>query len=79
MILYRTLKIADIRYSNYDNNDLVIMANENGEKIARNLPTYTRDLSLTCYPAEKDQPIYINVSYDFVPEDFIKKCKEGYL
>lgn len=52
---------------------------ENAEKIARNLPTYTRDLSLTCYPAEKDQPIYINVSYDFVPEDFIKKCKEGYL
>lgn len=49
---------------------------ENAEKIAGNLPTYTRDLSLTCHPAEKDQSIYINVNYDFVPEDFIKKCKE---
>ena len=46
---------------------------DNAEKIAGNLPAYTKDLSLTCYPDEKDSPIYISVNYDFMPENFIKK------
>ena len=25
------------------------------------LPIHSKNLSLTCYPAEKDEPIYINV------------------
>lgn len=50
---------------------------ENTEKIAGNLPTYTTDLSLTCYPNEGDRAIYINVSYDFIPEEFVERCKEG--
>lgn len=46
---------------------------DNAEKIAGNLPPYSRDLSLTCYPSERDQAIYINVSYDFIPERFIAR------
>ena len=46
---------------------------ENAEKIAGNLPKYSKCLSLTCYPAESDEPIYINVSYDFIPENFLKE------
>ena len=46
---------------------------DNAEKIAANLPRYSRDLSLTCYPSEEDHSIYINVSYDFVPEKYIER------
>lgn len=46
---------------------------DNAEKIAGNLPKYSKRLSFTCYPAESDGPIYINVSYDFIPENFLKE------
>ena len=50
---------------------------DNAESIAKSLPKYARDLSFTCYPIEEDQPIYINVNYDFIPEKFIeRKIKE---
>ena len=49
---------------------------DNAEKIAGNLPPYSMDLSLTCYPSETDQAIYINVNYDFIPEEFIEKENE---
>ena len=45
----------------------------NAEKIAGDLPLYSRDLSLTCYPSEVDQAIYINVNYDFIPERYISR------
>ena len=45
----------------------------NAEKIAVNLPQYSSNLSLTCYPSERDQAIYINVNYDFIPERFIAR------
>ena len=47
---------------------------DNAEKIAGNLPKYSKCLSLTCYPAESDEPIYVNVSYDFIPEKFFARC-----
>ena len=50
---------------------------DNAEKIAADLPEYSTRLSLTCYPDEKDDAIYINVSYDFVPESFINRIKSG--
>lgn len=50
---------------------------DNAEKIAANLPQYSRDLSLTCYPSEEDRGIYINVSYDFIPEKFIERVRSG--
>lgn len=50
---------------------------DNAEKIAGNLPEYTTDLSLSCYPAEKDQAIYISVSYDFIPEKFVERVSPG--
>ena len=46
---------------------------DNAEKIAGNLPKYSKDLSFTCYPAEGDEAIYINVSYDFTPEKFVER------
>lgn len=46
---------------------------DNAEKIAGNLPPYSTDLNLTCYPSEIDRGIYINVNYDFLPEEFIKR------
>ena len=49
----------------------------NAEKIAAGLPEYSARLSLTCYPDEKDEAIYINVSYDFIPELFLNKIKSG--
>ena len=49
---------------------------DNAEKIAGGLPTYANRLSLTCYPDEKDEAIYINVSYDFIPEEFIERLSE---
>lgn len=48
----------------------------NAEKIAAGLPEYSTGLSLTCYPDEKDEAIYINVNYDFVPEKFVDRSKE---
>lgn len=48
----------------------------NADKIAEGLPKYTTHLSLTCYPDEEDQAVYINVDYDFVPEEFIKRLSE---
>lgn len=48
---------------------------DNAEKIAGNLPKYATNLSLSCYPDEKDQAIYINVSYDFIPEKFIEMVR----
>lgn len=50
---------------------------DNAEKIAGSLPKYATDLSLSCYPTEEDRPIYINVSYDFVPEKFVDRCHSG--
>lgn len=49
---------------------------DNAAKIACSLPKYVNNLSLTCYPDEKNQAIYINVSYDFVPEKFVERCSE---
>ena len=48
----------------------------NAEKIASGLPEYANSLSLTCYPDEKDQAIYINVNYDFVPEKFVDRRRD---
>ena len=50
---------------------------DNAEKIVGGLPMYTKNLSLTCYPAEKDEPIYINASFDFCPKKFIERVKYG--
>lgn len=49
---------------------------DNAEKISGNLPPFSKDLSLTCYPSESDQAIYINVSYDFIPESFMGRMSE---
>lgn len=46
---------------------------DSAEKIAKGLPVYASNLSLTCYPAEKDQEIYINVNYDFIPCAYIER------
>ena len=46
---------------------------DNAEKIAGNLPRYSKSLSLTCYPEEDDHGIYRNVSYDFMPEKYIDR------
>ncbi len=40
------------------------------EKIAKGLPVYASNLSLTCYPAEKDQKIYINFN---IPCTYIER------
>lgn len=53
--------------------DCALSLFDNAEKIAGNLPTYAKDLSLTCYPSEEDGAIYINVSYDFMPEKYIER------
>ena len=45
---------------------------DNAAKIAGSLPKYSSRLSLTCYPDERDQCIYINVNYDFIPEEFVE-------
>lgn len=50
---------------------------DNAERIAGGLPMYSKNLSLTCYPAEKDEDIYINASFDFYPENFIERVKSG--
>ena len=50
---------------------------DNAENIAANLPKYSKRLSLTCYPEGDDQEVYINVSYDFVPEKFIERYCSG--
>lgn len=50
---------------------------DNAEKIAGNLPRYSKCLSLTCYPSESDEPIYVNVSYDFIPEKFVERAHSG--
>ena len=50
---------------------------DNAENIARNLPKYNKDLSFTCYPEEGDEAIYINVSYDFIPEKFVERILSG--
>lgn len=51
---------------------------DNAEKIAGNLPKYSKSLSLTCYPSEMDQEVYISVSYDFVPESFVERvCSDN--
>lgn len=50
---------------------------DNAEKIAGNLPKYSKDLSFTCYPEECDEAIYINVSYDFTPEKFVERILSG--
>ncbi len=49
---------------------------DNAVKIVCGLPKYATNLSLTCYPDEKDQAININVSYDFTPENFVDRCRE---
>ena len=50
---------------------------DNAERIAGGLPMYSKNLSLTCYPAEKDEVIYINVNFDFCPEKFIARAISG--
>lgn len=45
---------------------------DNAEKIAGNLPKYNKRLSFTCY-LQKAMDRYINVSYDFIPENFLKE------
>lgn len=46
---------------------------DNAEKIAEGMPAYSRDLYLTCHPTEIEQPVYVNVSYDFIPKSFINR------
>lgn len=46
---------------------------DSAEKIAKGLPVYSSNLSLTCYPAENDQQIYINVNYDFIPCTYMER------
>ena len=50
---------------------------DNAERIVEGLPMYSKNLSLTCYPAEKDEAIYINASFDFCPEKFIERTISG--
>lgn len=50
---------------------------DNAEKIAGNLPKYVTDLSLTCYPVNRDDCVRINVDYDFVPEMYLESIKAG--
>lgn len=49
---------------------------DNAEKIVDGLPSYSRDLYLTCHPSEVEQAIYINVSYDFIPKEFINRVSD---
>ena len=46
---------------------------DNAEKIVEGMPAYSRDLYLTCHPTEFEQPVYVNVSYDFIPKSFINR------
>ena len=48
---------------------------DNAERITGGLLMYSKNLSFTCYPAEKDEHIYINASFDFCPEKFIERVK----
>ena len=50
---------------------------DNAENIVLGLPKYTTNLSLTCYPDEEDQSIYVNVSYDFIPEKLVDRYRES--
>ena len=34
---------------------------------------YARDLTITCYVADRDEPPYISVDTNFVPEKFIER------
>lgn len=49
---------------------------DNAEKIVEGLPKYTFvDLTLTCYVANTNEAVRINVDYDFSPEKFIERLK----
>lgn len=50
---------------------------DNAEKIAGKLPKYSKNLSLTCYPEDDDDSMYISVSYDFVPEPYVERRRNG--
>lgn len=47
---------------------------DNAEEMVGNLKFLT-DVTITCYVSEKDCPPYINVSTDFLPENFIERIK----
>lgn len=46
---------------------------DNAEKIVAGMPPYSQDLYLTCHPTELEQAVYVNVSYDFIPKEFINR------
>lgn len=50
---------------------------DNAEKIAGNLPHYSRDLCINCDVSCIDGPVYLTVSYDFTPEDYIQRLGSG--
>ena len=45
---------------------------DNAEKIANNYK-YSMNLTITCYPAEKDDCPHIVVEQEFAPEKFIER------
>lgn len=50
---------------------------DNAEKIAGNMLPYSRDLYVSCDVSCVDEPVRINVSYEFVPEDYIHRYGSG--
>lgn len=47
---------------------------DNAEEMVGNLKFLT-DVTITCYISEKGYPPHINVSTEFLPEDFIERNK----
>ena len=45
---------------------------DNAEKIVCDYK-FTTDLTITCYVNERDNAPYINISTEFLPENFIKR------
>ena len=50
---------------------------DNAEKIVNKLPKYTRNLSFTCYPEDDDDSVYVNVNYDFIPEQYVERRRNS--
>lgn len=49
---------------------------DNAENIANNYK-YMTSLRITCYVDEHNEPPYISVDTDFVPEHFIERYQRG--
>lgn len=45
---------------------------DNAENIA-NKYKYMSNITITCYPGEKDGDPYINIDTDFVPEKYVER------